>query len=99
MIMEPKETAPMCDPNVIPPSAPTLEDTCNRFRAQCLDVEHYVRALVTQKKVDGEAAAQAMLAVRHLEDARMRLGKVIQHAVGGGVSCFDSGRPTADDGR
>lgn len=36
----------------------------------------------------GEALANVMLAYRHLEDARMRLGKVIQ-ALEGGVSVFD----------
>ena len=34
----------------------------------------------------GASGVQAMLSVRHLEDARMRLGKVIQHSSGGGVS-------------
>lgn len=36
----------------------------------------------------GEALANVMLAYRHLEDARMRLGKVIQ-ALEGGVSVYD----------
>lgn len=36
----------------------------------------------------GEMIANAMLAYRHLEDARMRLGKVIQ-AYEGGVSVHD----------
>lgn len=36
----------------------------------------------------GEARANIMLAYRHLEDARMRLGKSIQ-AMEGGVSCYD----------
>ena len=36
----------------------------------------------------GEQKAQAMLAVRHIEDARMRLGKVIQYN-SDGVSCYD----------
>jgi len=36
----------------------------------------------------GEVIANIMLAYRHLEDARMRLGKAIQ-ATEGGVSCFD----------
>jgi hypothetical protein len=98
--MDPKEqNVPMCDPSNVPPTAPTLEGTCNRWRAELLDTEHYVRALVSQKKVTGEAAAQAMLAVRHLEDARMRLGKVIQHTAGGGISCWDSERKAGDDGR
>ena len=36
----------------------------------------------------GEAVANVMLAYRHLEDARMRLGKVIQ-ALDGGTSVYD----------
>lgn len=36
----------------------------------------------------GEMIANIMLAYRHLEDARMRLGKVIQ-AYEGGVSIYD----------
>jgi hypothetical protein len=36
----------------------------------------------------GEMLANATLAYRHLEDARMRLGKVIQ-AYDGGVSVYD----------
>jgi hypothetical protein len=36
----------------------------------------------------GEMVANSMLAYRHLEDARMRLGKVIQ-AYDGGVSVYD----------
>ena len=35
-----------------------------------------------------EALANVMLAYRHLEDARMRLGKVLQ-AMDGGVSVYD----------
>jgi len=69
--------------------ATTLENVCNRWRKDIRDIEYYVRGLVTEKKVSGEAAAQAMLAVRHLEDARMRIGKVIQHGVSGGVSIYD----------
>lgn len=77
----------------------TIEHACNGVRAELLEHEKYVRSLVGRGPVTGEAAAQAMLAVRHLEDARMRLGKVIQHAIGGGVSCWDSERKPADDGR
>lgn len=82
-----------------PVNAAPLEDVCNSFRASLLSTEKAVRAFVGKGPVVGEAAAQAMLAVRHLEDARMRLGKVIQYAVGGGVSCWDSDRKPADDGR
>ncbi len=93
--MDTTENEIKSDPSpAVPP--PTLEAVC---RAWCLSIETSVRGLVAHKTVTDEAAEQAMLAVRHLEDARMRLGKVIQHTVGGGVSCFDSGRPTADDGR
>lgn len=38
----------------------------------------------------GEVKANIMLAYRHLEDARMRLGKVIQ-AEDGSVSIYDAG--------
>ena len=37
---------------------------------------------------NSEAIANVMLAYRHLEDASMRLGKVIQ-ALDGGVSVYD----------
>jgi hypothetical protein len=36
----------------------------------------------------GEVLAQTTLALRHIEDARMRLGKAIQHA-GDGISIND----------
>jgi len=90
--------------SVIPPSSPTSEDACNQMRAELLAIEKRVRQMAFggaegPPVLYGEAHAQAVLAVRHLEDARMRLGKVIQYAVGGGVSCFDSGRKPADDGR
>jgi len=49
--------------------------------------EQQARALVkklkdsTEELYDkGEMIAQAMLALRHIEDARMRFGKVIQYA-------------------
>lgn len=42
-----------------------------------------------------EMKANIMLAYRHLEDARMRLGKVIQ-AQEGGVSCYDKPVPGPD---
>lgn len=38
----------------------------------------------------GEMIANVMLAYRHLEDARMRMGKVLQ-ARDGGVSVYDKG--------
>ena len=39
----------------------------------------------------GEVIANIMLAYRHLEDARMRLGKAIQ-ATEGGVSVYDKAK-------
>lgn len=85
----------------VAPPAPMseLESDCNDARAALLTIEKGLRGLWTIHRLDVEATAQVTLAFRHVEDARMRLGKVIQHSVGGGVSCFDSGRPTADDGR
>ena len=75
--------------NVTPPTAQTLTEVCNILRNALSDPEKALRSLVTEKAVSGEAASQAMLAVRHLEDARMRIGKVIQHGVNGGVSIYD----------
>lgn len=43
----------------------------------------------------GEMIANATLAFRHLEDARMRLGKAIQHAEDG-ISCYDKGTQPAE---
>lgn len=42
--------------------------------------------------VGSEAHANVTLAFRHLEDARMRLGKVMQ-ALEGGTSCYDKKQP------
>lgn len=42
----------------------------------------------TEKENFGEAIANITIAYRHMEDARMRLGKVIQ-AMDGGVSVYD----------
>ena len=40
-----------------------------------------------------ETQHQAVLAVRAIEDARMRMGKVIQYSEQGGVSIFDKEKP------
>lgn len=79
----------------------SLEQTCNRHRAALKEIEERTRAIAAYcfAEKHAEAGAQAMLTVRHIEDARMRLGKVIQHTVGNGVSCWDSERKPADDGR
>ncbi len=71
---------------------------CNDLRRECKRLEGAVRDLHNfgwpyegQPKFLGqhdEMKAHLMLAVRHLEDARMRLGKAIQYS-GDGVSIFD----------
>jgi hypothetical protein len=75
----------------------TLTDKCERLRATLRQVEVEARGIREHpalKEADaylgqhGEMIAQSMLAVRHIEDARMRLGKVLQYA-GDGVSIFD----------
>jgi hypothetical protein len=68
---------------------------CDRLRGLILETERDVRGLTPD--VSGlpedvefqEVNANLMLAVRHLEDARMRLGKAIQWGCEGGVSCYD----------
>lgn len=48
-----------------------------------------VRRYQKDHLTDGEAIANATLSFRHIEDATMRLGKVIQ-ALDGGVSCYEA---------
>jgi len=68
---------------------------CNVLREDCQFLERGVRSMTpaVSDLPDAEIPetnAHRMLAVRHLEDARMRLGKAIQYAAGGGVSCYDA---------
>lgn len=72
----------------------TLKSICDAGRADALVLEEKARNVAkTCLEPDMyEARDQAMLAVRHLEDARMRLGKVIQH-LSGGVSIYDKAKP------
>jgi len=44
---------------------------------------------IADKELNSEAIANAVLAFRHLEDAAMRLGKVLQ-ALNGGESIYDN---------
>jgi hypothetical protein len=60
----------------------------NACRAQIKPIATAVRALLGDGMTESEAIANVMLAYRHLEDASMRLGKVIQ-ALDGGVSVYD----------
>jgi hypothetical protein len=74
-----------------------FEKACNALRVEFKGAEKSVRGLLDHSRFNaeqafsgqhGEMKANLMLAVRHLEDARMRLGKAIQYA-GNGVSCYD----------
>ena len=77
-------------------SQKTFKAKCDLLRDQCLRIEQSARGLTpsVSELPEGvefqEINADLMLAVRHLEDARMRFGKAIQWACGGGVSCFDA---------
>lgn len=64
-----------------------LKDACFRLRGLIEDVKLDVFPLRTHKDAAGEAGANITLAYRHLEDARMRLGKAVQ-ALDGGTSCY-----------
>ena len=72
----------------------TVTEECNFIRESLKGDEDIVRGLVSSIE-GGEVKAQAMLAVRHIEDARMRLGKVIQYS-GDGVSCYDKDKEGAN---
>ena len=74
-----------------------IEARAESLRDECKEAELRTRAMMDHSVFRGEQAfagqhgemkAQIMLAVRHLEDARMRLGKVCQYA-GDGTSIFD----------
>lgn len=74
-----------------------LKPLCNDLRVEILTLSHVVNAMhkhaafrAEQSAVGqhSEMHANLTLVYRHLEDARMRLGKVIQ-AYEGGVSCYD----------
>ena len=73
----------------------SIIDTYNKLRAEIATID---KALFeTRNQVHGlssEAIANIMLAHRHLEDARMRIGKVIQ-ALEGGQSILDHPRVKA----
>ena len=80
----------------------SIDDTANMIRTMCHDMEKTARGLVRNRDINpmmstvtnerlaqlGEVKAQIMLGVRHLEDARMRFGKVLQY-LGDGVSIYD----------
>jgi hypothetical protein len=71
--------------------AQTRIELANQARGQIKATAEFVLAL-KDNTMPGEAVANVMLAYRHLEDASMRLGKVIQ-ALDGGVSVYDKRTP------
>ena len=80
------------------PSPPlSIVRLANDFRDRLRTMEVEARQLLDHPLFSGEQAyvgqhgemkAQTMLAVWHIEDARMRFGKVCQYA-GDGVSSYD----------
>ena len=57
---------------------PTVEDCCKELRDKIETLKKEVKEnLEATKGMDSEVGANIMLAYRHLEDARMRLGKAI----------------------
>ncbi|MDP6526530.1 MAG: hypothetical protein QGH15_20140 [Kiritimatiellia bacterium] len=83
---------------------PTMKQACSDLRTDIESTKIKVEALITHSSFhdpdmhlatgnlpnsqQANMAANITLAFRHLEDARMRLGKVIQAATGG-VSIYD----------
>ena len=73
----------------------SLKDCCDRLR---LELETMKQSVITLKSCNAnakyetanrsEVLANIMLVYRHLEDARMRLGKVLQ-ANDSGISIYD----------
>lgn len=75
------------------PSPDTVTEVATKLRIEVRDLAVIVKGMMKNEghgiEADvGESKANIMLAYRHLEDARMRLGKVIQ-AEDGGVSVYD----------
>jgi len=82
----------------LPATNKALELECNDLRQEIKRLESVARSLMRHSDVlgapdcfpgqRGEMKANIMLTVRHLEDARMRVGKVLQYA-DDGVSILD----------
>ena len=72
----------MCDESCKP--VDTLEEKCQSLRRDIKDIESAARVLIHYVNQNSEMNANIILAVRHLEDARTRFGKVIQYAGDGG---------------
>lgn len=74
-----------------------MEESCEGLRDRIRDLSYEVKELKengyfrfdeTFPGQHGEMMANIMISYRHLEDARMRVGKVMQQ-LQGGVSIFD----------
>ena len=74
-----------------------FEELCNELRKEIKETGDKVKALLAHPEFKNEQAylnmhsemkANIMLSYRHLEDARMRVGKIMQ-ALQGGVSILD----------
>ena len=79
-----------------------MEEKCKLLRLEIGDLGFQVHELMGHSCYageqqfpgqHGEMKANTMLAYRHLEDARMRLGKVLQQ-IQGGTSIYDKGATT-----
>lgn len=77
-------------------SMPTYEESINELRKAIKDLaaqvdaskKHLSGCETMEGENRGEELANLTLCYRHLEDASMRLGKVLQHR-NGGVSVYD----------
>ena len=79
-----------------PPEYPNFKENCQSLRAILENNKRFAMSLMehpdfqneqNSKNQHGEMKANIMLTYRHLEDARMRMGKAIQ-AYDGGKSCY-----------
>ncbi|HKP08334.1 MAG TPA: hypothetical protein VJU58_13860 [Microbacterium sp.] len=75
----------------------SIKEIATSLRKALLEIEHTVRAIKEHPEIKtpdaypgqhGEMIAQSMLALRAIEEARMRLGKVLQYGRDG-VSVYD----------
>lgn len=80
------------------PIEAAIKPECDQLRQDLKALEDRVRELslpVWERGVPGihsEVYANKMLVIRHIEDARMRIGKMLQYARDG-VSIYDKPQP------